>query len=78
MQWRNIMDGWIGVDLNGTLAEYHGWVNECHIGKPIPAMVERVRQWLDCGVDVRIFTARVDGGTVALGFGTDKRTYDKE
>ena len=63
------MNGWIGVDLDGTLAEYHGWVNEEHIGEPVPAMAERVRQWLAEGVDVRIFTARVDGGTVALSMG---------
>lgn len=52
--------GWIGVDLDGTLAEYHGW-NGGKIGRPIPAMAERVRQWLDKGVTVKIFTARVGG-----------------
>lgn len=48
--------GWIGVDFDGTLAEYHGWSDE--LGKPIPAMVERVRKWLAEGRNVRIFTAR--------------------
>lgn len=52
------MDGWIGVDLDGTLAEYDGWHGENHIGKPVPLMVERVKQWLAEGKDVRIFTAR--------------------
>jgi hypothetical protein len=51
--------GWIGVDLDGTLAEYHGWVAADHIGPPIPAMVERVKAWLAEGRQVRIFTARV-------------------
>jgi hypothetical protein len=51
--------GWIGVDLDGTIAEYHGWVDECHIGAPIGKMVDRVRVWLSEGKDVRIFTARV-------------------
>jgi hypothetical protein len=51
--------GWIGVDLDGTLAEYHGWKGIAHIGAPVPAMVERVRFWLSQGVEVRIFTARV-------------------
>ena len=59
-------DGWIGVDLDGTLAEFHGWISVEHIGKPVPEMIERVRSWLDQGVDVRIFTARVDIGAVAL------------
>lgn len=51
--------GWIGVDLDGTLAHYEGWKGETHIGQPIPAMVERVRQWLAEGREVRIFTARI-------------------
>lgn len=58
-------DGWIGVDLDGTLAEYHGW-NAGKIGAPIPAMVERVKAWLSKGREVRIFTGRVaDGYDVA-------------
>jgi hypothetical protein len=63
------MSGWIGVDLDGTLAEYGGWVSEAHIGKPVPRMAARVRSWLAAGRDVRIFTARVDGGEVALLMG---------
>jgi len=58
-------NGWIGVDLDGTLAEYHGWENTFQIGKPVPAMADRVRHWLKEGRDVRIFTARVDGGYIA-------------
>lgn len=56
--------GWIGVDLDGTLAYYDEWRGERHIGAPIEAMVERVRKWVADGVPVRIFTARVcaDGG----------------
>lgn len=51
--------GWIGVDLDGTLAHYDHWRGPDHIGAPIPAMVERVRRWLSDGKEVRIFTARV-------------------
>jgi hypothetical protein len=50
--------GWIAVDFDGTLAEYHGWAGG-HLGAPIPAMVDRVKLWLEEGKDVRIFTARV-------------------
>lgn len=56
------MKGWIGVDLDGTLAEYHGWVSPTHIGEPIRLMVLRVKEWLLAGKDVRIFTARVYAG----------------
>lgn len=50
--------GWIGVDLDGTLAVYDGWHGETHIGAPVPRMVERVKRWLAEGREVRIFTAR--------------------
>lgn len=53
------MSGWIAVDLDGTLAEYHGWPADGSIGRPIPAMVERVKGWLAEGREVRIFTARI-------------------
>ena len=61
--------GWIGVDLDGTLAHYNGWVDETHIGEPIQGMADRVRGWLADGIDVRIFTARADGGNVAVAMG---------
>lgn len=50
---------WIGVDLDGTLAVWTGWVGPTDIGEPIEPMVRRVRQWLAEGRQVRIFTARV-------------------
>ena len=53
------MSGWIGVDLDGTLAVYDGWRGAEHIGPPVPAMMRRVRDWLAEGVTVKVFTARV-------------------
>lgn len=53
--------GWIGVDLDGTLAEYHGWQGPTHIGPAIPAMLRRVQRWVGRGIEVRIVTARVSG-----------------
>lgn len=52
------MHGWIGVDLDGTLAYYDGWKGEEHIGEPVPLMMKRVQQWIDDGQRVKIFTAR--------------------
>lgn len=52
------MSGSVAVDLDGTLAEYHGWKGPGVIGAPIPMMVERVKYWILQGVDVQIFTAR--------------------
>jgi hypothetical protein len=53
------MSGWIGVDLDGTLAEYGVGHNINTIGAPVPAMATRVKEWLARGYDVRIVTARV-------------------
>lgn len=51
-------DGWVGCDLDGTLAHYEGGPL-LPIGKPVPLMVERVRMCLKLGLEVRVFTARV-------------------
>ncbi|MEI8285241.1 MAG: hypothetical protein WCG52_09650, partial [bacterium] len=48
--------GWIGVDLDGTLAEFIGDMS--FIGEPIMPMLNRVKTWLANGREVRIFTAR--------------------
>src|SRR5215203_2623044 len=56
-------NGWIGVDLDGTLAFYDEWRGPLHIGDPIPKMLERVKRWLQDGREVRIFTARVQRQT---------------
>lgn len=49
--------GWIGVDLDGTLAEYQGYYAGA-IGAPIRPMLVRVQEWLAAGREVRLFTAR--------------------
>lgn len=51
--------GWIGIDLDGTLAHYDTWRGIEHVGEPIPAMAERVRAWAAAGQPMKIFTARV-------------------
>lgn len=56
------MSGWIGVDLDGTLANYTEW--DGSIGPPVFAMLARVKRWLQDGKEVRIFTARVAEGDV--------------
>jgi len=57
-----LSNGWIGVDLDGTLAVYPGTFGVPHgIGEPVPLMLERVKRWVKQGKDVRIFTARAAG-----------------
>lgn len=52
--------GWVGFDLDGTLAKYDGWKGSSEIGDPIPEMVVHLKKYLDNGHDVRIFTARAE------------------
>lgn len=48
---------WIGVDLDGTLAVNDGTQNG-EIGEPIIPMMTLVKEWINEGTQVRIFTAR--------------------
>jgi hypothetical protein len=48
----------IAVDLDGTLAEYHGWKGCNHIGDIVPAMKNKVDMAIDAGCGITIFTAR--------------------
>lgn len=50
---------WIGVDLDKTLAQADEFKGPLVIGEPVPAMLERVKTWLEEGERVKIFTARV-------------------
>lgn len=53
-----LKSGWIGVDLDGTLADDTVWKGLGYIGKPIPAMKQRVLDWIAAGYDIKIVTAR--------------------
>lgn len=64
---------WIGVDFDGTLAYYDGWKGASHCGRPIKAMVERVRGWLSEGTTVKIVTARVSVMAVKAGQADESR-----
>lgn len=50
--------GWIGVDLDGTLAKYNDTPSMDYIGNPVPLMLDRVDYWIRTGRTVKIFTAR--------------------
>lgn len=53
--------GWIGVDLDGTLAKYESGQGVAFVGEPVPKMIERVKRWLADGKTVKILTARTCG-----------------
>jgi len=66
------VNGWIGVDLDGTLAHYEGFKGAAIIGAPIAPMVDRVKRWLAAGKTVKIFTARMHGhGMPLIGGGVE-------
>lgn len=49
----------VAVDLDGVLAEYHGWQGIDHIGDPLPGAAEFTRR-LQQMARVVIFTTRVN------------------
>lgn len=51
--------GWVGVDFDGTLAAYMGWVGAAAVPAPVVPIVELVKAILKQGHEVRIFTARI-------------------
>ena len=48
--------GWIGVDLDGTLAKYDGFKGWDQIGEPVETMVKRIQAWRKRGIVVKVFT----------------------
>jgi len=62
-QYSSAETPWIGVDLDGTLAEHYwphkGPFHPLIIGSPIVPMVQEVRRMLAEGYVVKVFTARV-------------------
>lgn len=50
--------GWIGVDLDGTLARSDSNISLARVGEPVPKMLELVKSMVKNGVRVKIFTAR--------------------
>lgn len=64
---------WYGVDLDGTLAEFHGWQPD-KIGAPVTLMAMRVRKWLAEDRTIKIVTARV----AATGRTNDHGTVDDQ
>jgi hypothetical protein len=50
---------WDGFDLDKTVAFFDTWKGPTHIGAPIPAMIEKIKQTIAEGRIAKIFTARV-------------------
>lgn len=50
----------VAVDLDGVLAEYEGWKGVYEIGAPLDGAVEFVKDLLDFGFNVCVWTTRVN------------------
>ena len=69
-------EGWIGFDLDGTLAKYNGWKGIDHIGEPVKPMVELIKKLHYQGRRVKILTARIapmklEDGTIGQQYKTE-------
>lgn len=53
-----VPSGWLGVEFDGVLAQVQAGERLPQPGDPVPAMLNRVRQWLMVGIDVRVFSNR--------------------
>jgi phosphoglycolate phosphatase-like HAD superfamily hydrolase len=49
---------WYGFDLDGTLAHSDGTHDITEIGEPIPNMIAIIKEYINAGKTVKIFTAR--------------------
>lgn len=58
---------WVGVDFDGTLAEYLGGSSHNELGRPIMPVVNHVLNLLNAGTKVKICTARVSPVTDLMG-----------
>jgi hypothetical protein len=66
-------EGWVGVDLDGTLAEWTDQTSPFHIGAPVPAMVDRVKGWMDTGRRIKIVTARMGAANDGIDVDVQKK-----
>ncbi|MBC8439156.1 MAG: hypothetical protein H8D87_05685 [Deltaproteobacteria bacterium] len=55
---KNQVGLWTGVDLDGTLAHYDRSTPHDKIGEPVPKMLTLVKDLINNGIRIKIFTAR--------------------
>lgn len=70
-------EGWIGVDLDGTLAQYDHYRGSDHIGAPVVPMLKKVLWHLEQGHELKIFTARVSPAAITANAKTDEEAEDQ-
>lgn len=45
-------------DLDGVIARYDGWIDDYHVGEPVPGMKELLQELMDDGWKIIIFSTR--------------------
>lgn len=66
----------IAVDLDATIAEYHGWRGEEVIGDPLPGARESLEALSDQGYIIIVYTARKDRARVARYLESHRIPFD--
>ena len=55
---KQLPPGWVGFDLDGTIAQYTGYKGWQHIGEPIPSMINFIKKLRSMGIPCKILTSR--------------------
>jgi len=76
-EYGGVPKGWIGFDLDGTLAIYDDWNSIDHIGEPMPLTVALAAEYLKQGFRLKIMTARYAGVGV-LDLFTGKKLTEED
>ena len=59
-------EGWVGFDLDGTIAQYTTFQGWDKIGPPVPGFVNLIKKLRALGVQCKILTARASAESRAL------------
>ena len=59
-------EGWVGFDLDGTIAQYTTFQGWDHIGPPVPGFVNLIKKLRAFGIPCKILTARASAESRAL------------
>lgn len=63
---KQLPEGWVGFDLDGTVAQYTEFKGWQHIGDPVPGMINFIKKLRASGIQCKIFTARCSAESRAI------------
>ena len=63
---KQLPPGWVGFDLDGTIAQYTEFKGWQHIGDPVPGFIYLIKKLRAAGITCKIFTARCSAESRAI------------